>query len=56
MGDMDWMVIEVQDLVDQHTATVDEAIDAVVMMNDLDAGEKRMLIHLVHVQNMRAQA
>ena len=47
MSEMDMLVQEVADMADANTP-VEEAIDAVVLTNDLTAGEHRNLIHFVH--------
>ena len=46
LSELDWMMVEAEDLIGQGTP-VNEAIDAVVLTNDLTAGEKRNLIHML---------
>jgi len=46
LSELDWMMVEAEDLIGQGTP-VNEAIDAVVLTNDLTAGEKRSLIHML---------
>ena len=46
LSELDWMLQEALDLISLGT-DVEEAIDAVVLTNDLTPGEKRGLIHLL---------
>ena len=46
LSELDWITQEAIDLIEQGTPVV-EAIDAVVLTNDLTPGEMRGMIHLL---------
>jgi hypothetical protein len=46
MNDMDWLVQEAVDMIVQGTG-IAESIDAIVLTNDLTAGETRSIIYFL---------